>query len=219
MLDAVLFDLDGTLTDPAVGIIGSFRHALAAVGHPAPGDVDLTWMIGPPLGHNFARYGLPEELHAPAVRAFRARHSEVGLFEATVIPGIENVLDSLVADGIPLGLATAKPVPQAHVTLDHFGLADRFAVVAGGNTYATGPSKADIVADALAQLGGPDPTRVAMVGDRRHDVAGGRAHGCLTVAVTWGYAETDEWAEIEPDHRVEDPAELLAVLRSLPAAT
>ncbi len=219
MLDAVLFDLDGTLTDPAVGITGSFRHALASVGHPVADDVDLTWMIGPPLRDNFARHGLPEPLHADAVLAFRARHTATGLFEATLIPGIEAVLDGLAADGVTVGLATAKPTEQARTTLDHFGLADRFAVVAGGVADGLPRSKAMIVGDALAQLaevGLRDPSRMAMVGDRRHDVEGGRAHGVTTVAVGWGYAQPDEWADIEPHHQATDPVELLALLRSLP---
>lgn len=215
MLAAVLFDLDGTLTDPEVGIVGSYRHALEAVGQPVAAGVDLRWMIGPSIRDNLARHGLPAHLHDDAVLAFRARHVEVGLFEAELIVGIIEVLDALAADGTPLGLATAKPVPQAVTTLDHFGLADRFAVVAGGVADGMPRSKSDIVADALDQLGRPDPSRVAMVGDRRHDVDGGRENGCTTVAVTWGFAEEGELAAVAPDHLVHDPAELLTRLRSL----
>lgn len=215
MLDAVLFDLDGTLTDPEEGIVGSFRHALAEVGHPVADHVDLRWMIGPAIRDNFTRHGLPDHLHDEAVAAFRARHVEVGLFEAELIVGVIEVLDALVSDGVSLALATAKPVPQAVTTLEHFEIADRFTVVAGGVADGIPRSKSVIVADGLVQLGGPDPARVAMVGDRRHDVDGGRDNGCTTVAVTWGFAEEGELAAVSPDFLVHSPAELLDVLRSL----
>lgn len=216
MLAAVLFDLDGTLTDPAVGITGSFRHALAHVGHPVADDLDLTWMIGPAMAHSLTRHGLPEELHDAAITAYRARHTEVGLFEATLVPGVVDVLDGLVADGVPLALATAKPVVQAEITLDHFGIADRFTVVAGGGSGA-GPGKDVIVADALAQLAdrGVDPRPAAMVGDRRHDVDGGRANGCTTVHVAWGFDEPGEIDAARPDHRAASPEDLLGLLRRL----
>jgi len=215
VLDAVLFDLDGTLTDPAEGIVGSYRHAFAAVGHPAPDDADLRWMIGPAIRENFIEQGIPEHLHDEAVLAFRSCHLEIGLFQATLIVGVVDVLDTLVAEGVRLSLATAKPHSQAVTTLEHFEIADRFEVVGAGVADGIPRSKAMIVTDALGQLGNPDPTRVAMVGDRRHDIEGGRANGCHTVGVTWGFAPPGEFDQAQPDHVVNTPEELLAVLRSL----
>ncbi len=210
----MLFDLDGTLTDPEVGIVGSLRHAVASVGHAAADDLDLRWAIGPPLRENFARYGLPEHLHDDAVLAFRTRHREVGLFEAELVPGIVDVLRALRLDGVRLALATAKPVEQAVITLEHVGVADHFAVVAGSRADGALTPKADIVADALAQLGLPGSPSLPMVGDRRHDVEGARANGCTAVSVTWGYAEADELATAAPDHLVATTDDLLAVLRA-----
>lgn len=215
MLDAVLFDLDGTLTDPAIGIIGSYRHAFASVGHPVDDSVDLRWMIGPPLRENFIRHGLPEHLHDDAVVAYRTRHTEVGLFEAAMIPGILDVLQALTADGIPLALATAKPVRQANTTLEHFAIESYFKVVAGGVVDGLPRSKSLIVADALEGLGMRVGSTVAMVGDRQYDINGGRSNGCITVAVEWGYAEPGELDEVMPDHRVADPGALLDALRSI----
>ena len=215
MLDAVLFDLDGTLTDPEEGIVGSYRHAFATVGHPVPDDADLRWMIGPAIRENFTVQGVPEHLHDDAVLAFRSRHVEVGLFQASLIVGVVAVLDALVADGVRISLATAKPHPQAVTTLEHFEIADRFDVVAAGVADGLPRSKSVIVADGLAQLGDPDPSRVAMVGDRRHDIEGGRDNGCHTVGVTWGFAPPGEFDAIRPDHTVDTPDQLLAVLRSL----
>jgi phosphoglycolate phosphatase len=216
MLDAVLFDLDGTLTDPAQGITGAFRHAVASVGHPADDDADLTWIIGPAVRDNLARYGLPEEHHDLVVKTFRAHMTEVGLFQATVIAGITAVLASLQEAGVPLALATAKPTYQAEISLEHFELRSYFDVVAGGIADGQPRSKSLIVRDALAALGGPDPTRVAMVGDRHHDVDGAHANGCIAVAVTWGYAEAGEMDVARPHHVVDSPAELGDLLLRLP---
>ncbi|HWJ61627.1 MAG TPA: HAD hydrolase-like protein [Acidimicrobiales bacterium] len=215
MLDAVLFDLDGTLTDPAEGITGAFRHAVASVGHPADDDVDLTWIIGPSVRDNLSRYGLPAEHHDLVVTTFRNHMTEVGLFQATVIAGVTDVLASLHEAGIPLALATAKPTNQAEISLDHFGLTDLFTVIAG-NTLGAPISKGQIMAHALEQLGGPDPARVAMVGDRHHDIDGAHANGCIAVAVTWGYAEAGEMDVAAPHHVVDTPAELGALLLRLP---
>lgn len=215
MLDAVLFDLDGTLSDPLEGITGAFRHAVEAHGMPADADADLRWIIGPAVRHNFERYGLPEDLHDEAVRTFRARMLEVGLYQAVLIEGITDVLSSLRADGLPLAVATAKPTAQAEINLAHLGLLEHFDAVAGGVADGVPRSKALIVADALEALGGPDPARVAMVGDRVHDVDGARGNGCIAVAVTWGFAELGEHDACAPDHVVATPAELLACLRAL----
>jgi phosphoglycolate phosphatase len=215
VLDAVLFDLDGTLTDPAIGITGSFRHALAAVGHPADDDVDLRWMIGPALADSLARYGLPEEHHATVIEAYRSRLREVGLFQATLIDGITAVLDGLRTDGVPLALASAKMVDMGETTLEHLGLRDRFTAVAGTLADGLPRTKGQIVGDALAALGSPDPSRVAMVGDRLHDIEGAREQGCIAIAVSWGFAEPGELAAHAPDHVVEAPADLLPLLRSL----
>ena len=209
MFDAVLFDLDGTLTDPAVGITGSFRHALATVGHPVADDVDLTWMIGPSMRENLVRHGLPDDLHDAAIDAYRSRHTDVGLYDATLHAGTVELLDALVGAGVQVALATAKPVPQAVLTLEHFGIADRFTVVAGAGPDGRTVGKVSIVADALARLGAP--ARAAMVGDRLHDIEAGRANGCTTVGVEWGYAEPGEFDAVAPDHRV-DSFEALAAL-------
>lgn len=215
MLDAVLFDLDGTLTDPEIGIVASYRHALAAVGHPVADDVDLRWMIGPAIRDNLTTHGVPDHLHEAAVLAYRSRHVEVGLFEADLVPGIVEVLDGLTADGVRLATATAKPYEQAVTTLEHFGIADRFEVVGAGVADGRPRPKAVIVADALDQLGHPEPGRVAMVGDRLHDIEGARVNGCIAVGVRWGFAVGDELVEHGADHLVDRPAELLELLRSL----
>lgn len=217
VLDAVLFDLDGTITDPEVGIVGSFRHALEAVGHPADPDADLRWVIGPPLSYSLGRAGVPDHLHDLVIETYRARLRAVGLFQAELIEGMVAVLDGLRADGVPLALATAKMIPMAETTLEHFGIRDRFTAVAGVLPDGLPLTKAEIVAQALSALGSPDPARVAMVGDRHHDTEGAQANGCIAVAVSWGFHEDGERAAHPPDHDVDTPAELLGLLRALSA--
>ena len=229
----MLFDLDGTLTDPAAGITDSFRHALAEVGHPVDPSLDLTWIIGPPLRENFRIHGLPDHLHTRAVDVFRARHTDVGLFDAALVPGIVAVLESLRGDGVALGVATDKPAGQARTTLEHFGIAQHFDAVSGAAADGVHLSKAEIVADALRELGfdtartaagveprdgeprNVEPPNVAMVGDRVHDIEGGRANRCVTVAVSWGYAQPGELDLAGPDHLVHSPEELLILLGAL----
>lgn len=215
MPDAVLFDLDGTLTDPAAGITASFRHALDVVDHPVAPEADLRWVIGPPIRHSFSRFGLAPDLHDAAVAAFRDRHTATGLFDATLIPGIAEVLETITSWGVPLGLATAKPVEQAHTTLEHFGLSPLFSAVAGAVTDGQIAGKEQIVADARRQLDMVDGERVLMVGDRVHDVDGGRANGCTTVAVAWGFAEPGEIDAAAPDHRVAAPVDLITLFDRL----
>lgn len=216
MLDAVLFDLDGTLTDPEEGITGSFRKAMAGVGRPLADDEDLRWVIGPTLAESLDRLGLPDEHHQTVIDAYRGHLRAEGLYQADLIAGVTEVLDGLRADGVRLALASAKMIEMGEATLRHFGLLDRFELVAGCLPDGAVRTKGQIVGDALAGLGGPDPRRVAMVGDRRHDIDGAREHGVLAIAVAWGFAEPGELDRCAPDHVVETPADLLELLRSLP---
>lgn len=208
--DAVLFDLDGTLTDPEVGITASYRYALAAAGRPVPADVDLSWMIGPPIGENLTLQGVTAAEMPVAVEAYRRRHLDTGLYEADLVPGIADLVKDLEAAGVRVALATGKPTEEGELTLEHFGLTHLFTVVAG--TTDDLPTKSDVVADALRRLGHPDPERVAMVGDRRHDIEGAAANGLASIGVEWGFAADGELAAAGADHiaaTVDDLARLL----------
>jgi len=215
VLDAVLFDLDGTLTDPAVGITGSFRHALAAVGHPVDPSEDLRWVIGPDLRDSLDRVGVAAAQHDAVIDSYRAHLREIGLFQATLHSGMAEVLARLRADEVPLALASAKMISMGETTLEHFDLRHHFDVIAGTLADGAARSKAQIVADALDGLGNPEPVRVAMVGDRMHDIEGARANGCIAIAVSWGFAEAGELERHPPDHLVDTPGELATLLRAL----
>jgi phosphoglycolate phosphatase len=185
----VIFDLDGTLTDSADGIVSSFRHALGQIGAAVP-DGDLTSrIVGPPMHHTLSAMGLGEHTDA-AVAAYRADYTTRGWAINSLFDGIGPLLADLRAVGVRLAVATSKAEPTAQRILAHFGLDGLFEVVAGASVDGARSTKTDVLAHALAQLQ-PLPERVVMVGDRRHDVDGAAAHGIDAVVVGWGYGRAD----------------------------
>lgn len=185
----VLFDLDGTLTDSAQGIVASFRHALGEVGAAVP-DGDLaSRIVGPPMRHTMHAMGLGERADE-AFAAYRADYTSRGWSMNRTFDGIPALLADLRAANVRLAVATSKAEPTARRILAHFGLDGFFEVIAGASVDGTRASKSDVVAHALAQLE-PLPERVVMVGDRWHDVEGAARHGIDTVVVAWGYGRAD----------------------------
>ena len=180
----VIFDLDGTLTDSARGIVSSFRHALGEIGAAVP-DGDLaSRIVGPPMHHTLRAMGLGDNADA-AIAAYRADYTTRGWAMNSLFDGIAELLADLDAAGVRLAVATSKAEPTAQRIIAHFGLDQHFEVVAGASVDGSRASKADVVAHALAQLG-PLPDRVLMVGDRSHDVEGAAEHGIDTVVVGLG---------------------------------
>lgn len=207
----LLFDLDGTLSDSARGILGSLRRALAEHGLPPFDAPTERAVLGPPL-YEFLPGRVPDELVAPLVTSYRRFYREGGMLETDAFPGVRGVLEALVADGRRLAVATSKPEPFAVPVVEHLGLTDFFEVVGGDDLRASRPTKADVVAHVLRALGDPDPSEVVMVGDREHDVIGARACGVDTVAVRWGYAAPGELEAQRPAAIVADVAELCETL-------
>ena len=185
----VIFDLDGTLTDSADGIVSSFRHALDQIGAAVPEGDLASRIVGPPMHHTLSAMGLGEHADA-AIAAYRADYTTRGWAINSLFDGIGPLLADLRAAGIRLAVATSKAEPTARRILAHFGLDDQFEVVAGASVDGTRATKADVLAHALAQLQ-PLPERVLMVGDRLHDVEGAAAHGLDAVVVGWGYGQAD----------------------------
>ena len=185
----VIFDLDGTLTDSADGIVASFRHALTAIGAEVP-DGDLAArVVGPPMHHTLASMGLGERADE-AISAYRADYTSRGWAMNSVYDGVPQLLTDLRDARVRLAVATSKAEPIARRILDHFGLTEHFDVIAGASVDGTRAAKADVLAHALSQLH-PLPERVLMVGDRAHDVEGAAKHGIDTVVVGWGYGAAD----------------------------
>lgn len=210
--EVVLFDLDGTLTDPRAGITGSYQHALATVGVVVSDPEELTWMIGPPLRANLLAAGVTGDDLEVAAAAYRERHWAVGLYQASVIDGIPELLADLHAAGVRMALATGKATAQGIATLEHFGLDRWFEVVAGAEPDEGRVEKDSIVAHVLRGLSFPPVETVVMVGDRRFDIEGAQAAGIRAVAVTWGYALPGEMDAAGPDAVVSTVDELRALL-------
>ncbi|MAC81177.1 MAG: HAD family hydrolase, partial [Rhodobacteraceae bacterium] len=153
MTDFVLVDLDGTLVDPAPGIIGSFRHALTTLGHPAPPAQDLGWIIGPPLRRSFERQiGAPDQVE-DAVAHYREVYGVDGLFQATLYDGIVEALTGLKAAGYGMYLCTAKPIVFARRITAHFGLDTLFDGQYGADLDGRFDDKGDLIAHILAHEG------------------------------------------------------------------
>ncbi len=204
----VLFDLDGTLTDSAPGIVASFRHALAHVGAAVPDGDLVTRIVGPPM--HLTLRGLVGDAADTAMTAYRADYTSRGWAMNRPFDGITELLADLRAAGVRLAVATSKAEPTARRILEHFGLDGYFEVIAGASVDGARSAKADVVAHALAQLA-PLPPRVLMVGDRSHDVEGAGANGLETVVVDWGYGGAD-FPDGSPARHVGDIAGLREVL-------
>lgn len=190
----MIFDLDGTLTDSADGIVASFRHALARIGADVPGSDDddaglARRVVGPPMLHTLQTMGLGERADT-AFAAYRADYTSRGWAINRVYDGVPDLLTDLRAAGVRLAVATSKNEPMAVRILEHFGLDHHFEVIAGASPDGVRASKSDVLAHALAQLG-PLPDSVLMIGDRSHDVEGAAEHGIDTVVVEWGYGADD----------------------------
>ncbi len=193
MYETILFDLDGTLTDPAEGITNSVAYALRKYGIEPPERRELYCFIGPPLADSFRKYyGFSEDEGQKAVEVFREYFRERGIFENVVYDGIDNLLFDLKKAGKTVVLATSKPELFAKQILERFGLMKYFDVVAGATFDETRVKKDDVIAYALEQLGDIDISSCVMVGDREHDVKGAAVHGIPCIGVLYGYGDRVE---------------------------
>ncbi|WP_344784557.1 HAD-IA family hydrolase [Gordonia caeni] len=189
----LLIDLDGTVTDSFPGITTSFRHAVAALGAPEPSEAFLADVVGPPLLDSMHAFGFSDEDAVRGVAAYRERYDVVGWLENSVFDGMDVLLADLAAQGRTLAIATSKNEEVAQRILEHFGLTDHFAVIAGSSADGTRRSKAQVIARAIEGLGlDPEVTPTVMIGDRSHDVDGAASFGLPTIAVGWGYARPGE---------------------------
>ena len=216
MFSYILFDLDGTLSDPKQGICGSVQYALKSFGIEEP-DIDrLEPFIGPPLRDSFMKYyGFTPEQAEEAVAKYRERFSVTGKYENTLYPGIAPLLHDLVRAGAKLAIASSKPTVYVEDILVHFGIRQYFDIVVGSELDGTRDRKEEVVDEALRQLDekyGAKPCEVVMVGDRCFDVEGAKAAGTRSVAVTYGYAQPGELEQAGADIIVRDVEGLRQVL-------
>ena len=183
---ALLVDLDGTLTDPAAGIVDCFRFALGAMQSPAPAEADLGWIIGPLLRQTFAQLLGGAARAEEALAVYRARYGAEGLFEAAVYDGVPEALAEIKASGARLFLCTSKPAVYAARILDRFGLDRYFEAVYGAELDGCREDKGDLIDHILAERG-LEPGDCVMWGDRKHDVIGASRRAIPTIGALWGY--------------------------------
>lgn len=192
---ALFIDLDGTLIDPAPGIVAGCRWALNSLGKEAPPDDDLLWMIGPPIRASFAKLlGGTADVEA-ALRAYREYMAGGGLTEAEVYDGVPSALATLQAehDGA-LFIWTSKSAPFALATVESFGLARYFRGVYGAELGGRFEDKGDLI-EHIVRAEGLEASNACAIGDRRFDVVAALRHGIPTVGVTWGYGSEAELRE------------------------
>lgn len=185
MAKAILFDLDGTLTDSGEGIMNCAALALRHFGLPVPDNQKMREFVGPPLDATFIRFGVPADKTDEAIRVYRSRYTTIGLFENFPYPGIEDALIKLIQQGHRLFVATSKPEEMSVKILEKFGLAKYFEKICGATLDGTRSSKSDVIAYLLAQA--DNIAEAIMVGDTTYDVIGAAKHGIDTIGVSWGY--------------------------------
>lgn len=192
MYQTILFDLDGTLTDPGIGITNSAMYALEQMGYEVPPREKLYKFIGPPLYESFLDfYGMSQEQADEAVRLFREYFAEHGIHENELYEGIPQMLQQLKDSGKRLVLATSKPEKWAKIVMHHFGLDEYVPEIAGATMSRDRSKKGQVIAYALNQFQ-IDPATAVMVGDREHDILGGRENGLPGIGVTYGYGDRPE---------------------------
>lgn len=211
----ILFDLDGTLTDPALGITNSIMYALHKMGREIPPRESLYCFIGPPLIPAFTDFlGMTEDEARIALGYYREYFAERGLFENTPYDGIANVLAELKSRGYRLAVATSKPEVFAARIAERFGLAKYFDFICGATLDETRTKKADVIEYATGLLGASSDECI-MIGDRHHDIDGARALGMKSIGVLWDYGSRDELTEAGADAIADTVADVCGLVEKI----
>ena len=209
MYNTVLFDLDGTLTDPGRGITNSVAYALKKFGIEAEDRKELYKFIGPPLYESFMKhYGFDKEKAETAVSYFREYFRDTGIFENEVYNGITDLLDEIKKSGRRIILATSKPEEFAKRVLSHFDLDKYFDFIAGATMDSSRVEKADVIAYALKEIGCTGENAV-MIGDRLHDILGAKENGLDSIGVLFGYGSREELEDADADYIAETVADII----------
>lgn len=210
MKKAILFDLDGTLTDSGEGIINCATLALEHFGLPVPSREEMRVFVGPPLQDTFVKFGVPADKAVEAIAVYRSRYIPIGKYENTPYPGIRELLETLRSHGHKLYVATSKPEGMSVDILEHFDLAKYFTRICGASLDLSRNTKEAVIAYLLEQNGRAD--NMVMVGDTAFDVIGAAAHGIPTIGVSWGYGEVSDMEKAGASAIAHTTEELLALL-------
>jgi len=205
----ILFDLDGTLTDPGPGFVKSIRYALDELKIDPPSDMEIAAHIGPPLEETLSRLLGPANVqHIPdAIRLYRERYSTVGLYENSIYEGIREALEKMLNSGSRIFLATSKPSVFAIRIIEYFELSLFFSGIYGSALDGTYADKRLLLAHLLERES-LNAAESVMVGDRSHDVRGALANGINPVGVLWGYGTAKELMDAGANKLIHTPNEL-----------
>ncbi|MBD2447006.1 HAD family hydrolase [Nostoc sp. FACHB-152] len=211
--NAILFDLDGTLTDPKPGITRSIQFALSELGHKPPQTNELDWCIGPPIKESFSQLLNTSDntVLEQAISLYRSRFSTIGLFENTLYPQIVETLKNIRFAGYQTFVATSKPYIYATRIIDYFGLSPFFDGVYGSELDGTRSVKSDLIHHILLTENISHSTAF-MVGDRKHDMIGAKYHNLTAIGVTYGYGTEQELRDHGADFIAHSPDEIARIL-------
>ncbi len=213
MVKNILFDLDGTLTDPKIGITKSVAYALEKFNIKVDNLDNLIKFIGPPLKDSFVEYySFSENDTIAAIKYYREYFSEKGLYENTVFNGVEKLLIKLKKCNNTLIVATSKPTIYALEILKHFNLLNYFDFVAGSELDGTRSDKAEVISYALSQMKITDNKTAIMIGDRKHDIIGAQKNKLKSIGVLYGYGDLPELQKAKADYIVSNLNELELLL-------
>ena len=205
-----LFDLDGTLTDPAIGITNSVMHALEKFGIHVADRSELFPFIGPPLDYSFKTfYGFSDEQAVEAIKYYREYFGVTGLFENKVYDGIPEMLGELQNKGVKTAIATSKPYEFSVRILEHFDLMKYFDQVGAATMDGRISKKADVISHLLSDMDIDEKSSLLMVGDRYHDIEGAKANGLDSAGVLWGYGSAEELTKAGAEYLIERPGDIL----------
>jgi phosphoglycolate phosphatase len=207
-MTTIYFDLDGTLTDPKLGITRSIQYALSKLDRPPPPEDELTWCIGPPLRASLKKLLGNDDLAGKALSLYQERFADIGILENAIYPGIENTLSVLAKSGRRLFVATSKPSVYAERIIGHFKLTAYFERVFGSELDGRRSDKTDLLGYALQTMR-VDPSQAIMVGDRSHDMIGARNNGMTAVGVLYGFGSKEELVGAGAHHVCTTPHALL----------
>lgn len=211
MIKYLLFDLDGTITDPKEGITKCVQYALSKFDIEEECD-NLLSFIGPPLTDSFMDfYGFDKQKAELAIKYYRERYAKIGLFENSAIDGIHEVLEKLKNSGYTLAVATSKPTCFAISICEKYDFSKYFDIIMGSELDGTRTKKSEIIYEVLKQLNAK-PEEVVMIGDRKYDIIGAKEVGTASIGVRFGYAEDGELEKAGADFIVGTPNELLSCI-------
>lgn len=214
MFRYVIFDFDGTVVDTGEGIIKSLQYSFGQMDREVPDMSDLKKFIGPPIHYSFTHYyDVSEDEVGEYIKKYRERYTVTGIYECELYKGIIELIDSLKAHGVKVGIASSKPLRLIYNVADHLGITERFDAIVGVRMDDSNHStKTGLILEAMELMGARDKNEVLMVGDRLYDIEGAKGAGVKSCGVLWGYGSEEEFREHEADYTVKDTREILELI-------